>query len=102
MKSCKRFLTRAKWRRTRALFDVAVQYTKATELIEAKEYYEKEDGVDMCKALTELIEDGRQEGREEGIVLTKKVFKLYSQGKSSDDIAKMCNISTGQVEEILE
>ena len=47
-------------------FDVAVQYTNATELIEAKEYYEKDGEVDMCKALTELIEDGREEGREEG------------------------------------
>ena len=47
-------------------FDVVVHYTNATELIEAKEYYEKEGNVDMCKALTELIEDGKQEGREEG------------------------------------
>ena len=55
-------------------FDVAVQYTNATELIEAKEYYEKEGVVDMCKALTELIEDGKQEG----IGLTKKVYKLQA------------------------
>lgn len=40
-----------------------MQYTNATELIEAKEYYEKEGMVDMCKALTELIADGKQEGR---------------------------------------
>ena len=48
-------------------FDVAVQYTNATELIEAKEYYEKGGSVNMCQALTELIEDGRMEGRMEGI-----------------------------------
>ena len=83
-------------------FDVAVQYTNAAELIETKEYYEKEGSVDMCKALTELIEDGREEGREEGILLTKMVFKLYLQGKSSKDIADVCNISTEQVEEILD
>ena len=49
-------------------FDVAVQYTNATELIEAKEYYEKEGNMDMCKALTELIEEGREEGKIEEIV----------------------------------
>ena len=91
-------------------FDVAVQYTNATELIEAKEYYEKEGVVDMCKALTELIEDGREEGREEGrgkgitegIELTKKVYKLQKSGKSNVEIAKECNIEFSQVEAILE
>ncbi len=48
-------------------FDVAVQYTNATELIEAKEYYEEGGSVNMCQALTELIADGRTEGRMEGI-----------------------------------
>lgn len=53
-------------------FDVAVQYTNATELIEAKEYYEKEGMVDMCKALTELIEEGREEGREAELANTER------------------------------
>lgn len=79
-------------------FDVAVQYTNATELIEAKEYYEKDGVVDVCKALTDLIEDGR----EEGIELTKKVFKLQRLGKSNAEIAKECNIAISQVEAILE
>jgi len=87
-------------------FDVAVQYTNATELIEAKEYYEKEGVVDMCKALTELIADGKQEGRQEGIIdgieLTKKVYKLQKSGKSNVEIAKECNIEVSQVEAILE
>ncbi len=83
-------------------FDVAVQYTNATELIEAKEYYEKEGNVDMCRALTELIEEGREEGREEGVALTKKVLKLHSQGKSNEDIVKECGISIEQVKTILE
>jgi len=87
-------------------FDVAVQYTNATELIEAKEYYEKEGVVDMCKALTELIADGKQEGRQEGIIdgieLTKKVYKLQKLGKSNAEIAKECNIDVSQVEIILE
>lgn len=91
-------------------FDVAVQYTNATELIEAKEYYEKDGVVDVCKALTDLIADGKQEGREEGrsagiidgIELTKKVFKLQRLGKSNAEIAKECNIAISQVEAILE
>ncbi len=32
-------------------FNVAVQYTNATELIEAKEYFKTEGGIDMCQAL---------------------------------------------------
>ncbi len=47
-------------------FEVAVQYTNATELIEVKEYYEEGGSVNMCQALTELIADGRMEGRAEG------------------------------------
>ena len=53
-------------------FDVAVKYTNATELIEAKEYYEKDGEVDMCKALTDLIESGRQEGRQEEMANTER------------------------------
>ena len=83
-------------------FDVAVQYTNATELIEAKEYYEKEDGVEMCQALTELLADEREEGREEGLILAKKIYKLHSEGKSNEEIVKMCNVTIKQVEEILE
>lgn len=83
-------------------FDVAVQYTNATELIEAKEYYEKEGIVDMCKALTELIADGRQEGMIDGIELTKKVYKMQRLGKSHVEIAEECNITVSQVEVILE
>jgi len=79
-------------------FDVAVQYTNATELIEAKEYYEKEGVVNMCQALTELIADGRNEG----IELTKKVYKLQKLGKSNAEIAEECNITVSQVEAILE
>ncbi len=82
-------------------FDVAVQYTNATELIEAKEYYEG-GSVNMCQALTELIADGRTEGRMEGIELTKRVYKAYIEGKSNETIARECNIPVSQVEKILE
>ena len=78
-----------------AAFDVAVQYTNATQLIEAKEYYEKGGSVNMCQALTELIEDGRmegmQQGMQQGMDLTKKVYKAYIDGKTNEIIAQECN-----------
>ena len=70
--------------------------------------------MDMCKGLKELLEDkrnegeqkgrkeGEQEGRQEGIKLTKKVYQLNRAGKSNEAIAKECDISVLQVEEILE
>lgn len=47
-------------------YDMAVAYTNAKELIEAKQYHGKDGKVDMCEALTKMLEDERQEGREEG------------------------------------
>lgn len=81
-------------------FDVGVQYTNATELIEAKEYYEKEGAVDMCKALTELIEDGRNEGREEK--LKELVEKKVKKGFSISEIADMLEESEETIENILK
>ena len=43
-------------------YDVAAQYTNATELIEAKYFFKKDGKVDMCRAITELIADGRADG----------------------------------------
>ena len=85
-------------------FDVAVQYTNATELIEAKEYYEKEGTVNMCKALTELIEDGKQEGREEGITLKLRelVEKKMKKGHSIAEIADMLEESEEKIKEIID
>ena len=92
-------------------FDVAVQYTNATELIEAKEYYEKEGVVDMCKALTELIEDGKQEGREEGREegkalgksekLREQVEKKVKKGFSIPEIADMLEENEKTIEAIV-
>lgn len=44
-----------------------VEYTNATELVAAKEYYRKDGKVDMCTAITELIADGKKSGLEQGI-----------------------------------
>lgn len=81
-------------------FDVAVQYTKATELIEAKEYYEKDGIVDMCKALTELIEDGRNEGKDEK--LRELVEKKVKKGLSLPEIAEMLEESEETIERIVK
>ena len=85
-------------------FDVAVQYTNATELIEAKEYYETEGGVDMCRALTELIEDGKQEGGEEGkeVKLRELVERKVKKGYSIAEIADMLEESEGKIKEIID
>ena len=89
-------------------FDVAVQYTNATELIEAKEYYEKEGAVDMCKALTELIADGKQEGREEGKQLgkdeklTELVVKKVKKGLSVSEIADVLEEDEETIRKIIE
>ncbi len=89
-------------------FDVAVQYTNATELIEAKEYYEKEGSVDMCQALTELLADERQEGRQEGKQLGKDeklrelVEKKVKKGFSVPEIADMLEESEDKIEGIVK
>lgn len=81
-------------------FDVAVQYTNATELIEAKEYYEKEGAVDMCKALTELIEDGRNEGKDEK--LRELVVKKVKKGLSVSEIADVLEEDEETIGKIIE
>ena len=95
-------------------FDVAVQYTNATELIEAKVYYEKEGMVDMCQALTELLADereegrekGREEGREEGKTLGRDeklrelVEKKVRKGHTIAEIADMLEEDEKTIEKI--
>jgi hypothetical protein len=81
-----------------------VQYTNATELIEAKEYYEKEGMVDMCKALTELIEDGKQEGKQLGKdeKLTELVVKKVKKGLSVSEIADVLEEDEEIIGKIIE
>lgn len=84
-------------------FDVAVQYTNATELIEAKEYYEKDGEVDMCKALTDLIESGRAEGKEIGKdeKLREQVEKKVKKGLSIPEIADALEEKVKDIEKIV-
>lgn len=49
-----------------------------------------------------LEEKGKEEGREEGIKLTKKVLKLFSNGETVENIAKICVVSEDIVKEIIE
>ena len=81
-----------------------MQYTNATELIEAKEYYEKEGMVDMCKALTELIEDGKQEGKQLGKdeKLTELVVKKVKKGLSVSEIADVLEEDEETIGKIIE
>ena len=84
-------------------FDVVVQYTNATELIEAKEYYEKDGEVDMCKALTDLIESGRAEGKEIGKdeKLREQVEKKVKKGLSIPEIADALEEKAKDIEKIV-
>lgn len=81
-------------------FDIAVQYTNAKELIEAKEYYEKDGVVNMCKALTELIEDGRNEGKDEK--LRELVEKKIKRGLSISEISDILEESIETIERIVK
>ena len=44
---------------------------------------------------------GREQGELAGIQLAKDVFRLAAQGKTVDEIAGLCHISTNKVQEIL-
>ena len=47
-------------------------------------------------------EAGMRKGKELGVQEARQVFKLYMQGKSQEEIADLCNISTDKVKQILE
>ena len=85
-------------------FDVAVQYTNATELIEAKEYYEKDGEVNMCQALTELLADEREEGKVLGKdeKLKEQVEKKVKKGHSIPEIADMLEETEETIERIVK
>ncbi|WP_170272232.1 hypothetical protein [Clostridium tarantellae] len=43
-----------------------------------------------------------EKSKEEGIKLTKKVLKLFSNGETVENIAKICEVSEDIVKEIIE
>ncbi len=82
-------------------YDMAVQYTGATELIAVKKDYENGGKVNMCKALTEMLADERQEGIEQG--KENALFSLVSKGLiSKEQAAEELGVSVGEVEKLLE
>ncbi|MCM1235866.1 MAG: Rpn family recombination-promoting nuclease/putative transposase [Ruminococcus flavefaciens] len=85
-------------------YDVVAHYTKAEELIEAKDYYGGKDGkVDMCRAIKELIEEGREEGRlEERIeVMTATALRMLAVGKYAiDEIADISGLPINDVNKL--
>lgn len=90
-----------------AAYDLIAVMSKTSQLKQLKKICQREEGgTDMCKAIDDMIEDGRTEGKmegeQQGIALTKRVFKLSGEGKSIQEIAEMCEISTKKVQLILE
>lgn len=95
-------------------FDVAVHYTNAAQLIEAKDYYREDGKVNMCTALTQLIADGRQEGitigRNEGITIGRNegidektriiVHNMLNRNMSVQDICAIAECSEELVKEV--
>lgn len=47
-------------------FDVVVQYANATELMDAKKYYQKDGKIDMCKGITDWLAEEKELGIAEG------------------------------------
>ena len=82
----------------------ALSHTKQLDVI--KDVCKTERGeVNMCKAIDDMIREGEEVGkvvgRQEGIALTKLVIRLDNQGMSTEEIAKQCEISFTEVQEIL-
>lgn len=57
-------------------FDVVAYYTDSGELITIKDYFKKEDKINMCGAIKELMADSREEGRVEGAISICRDLKL--------------------------
>ena len=79
-------------------FDVVVQYTNATELIETKEYYEEGGSVNMCRALTELIADGRADGADEKT--RSVVANMLKRGMKDADIIAVAECEQALIDEV--
>ncbi len=80
-------------------FDVAAQYTNAEELVQMKEYYKKEGGVNMCQALKELIAEGHAEGQTDKLI--SLIQKKLEKGKSVEQIADEVEESVETVEKLI-
>ena len=78
-------------------FDLVVNYTNATQLIEARAYYREDGKVNMCQAITELIEEGRIE------VMTSTALRMIAVGKYTiDEISNISGLSIDEVNRLNE
>ena len=64
-------------------YDMAVSYTKATELVEKKKYHQIGGTVDMCKALTDMLNTERMEGGIQALIMDN-----LEEGKSAECIVE--------------
>ncbi len=92
--------------------EVGIKYMQAWE----ERYYDREEAREegfqiglkegreegRKKGWEEGTEKGREKGREEGRERTKRIFKLHIQGKSEEEIAKICEVSIEEVHRTLE
>lgn len=69
-------------------YDMAVSYTKATELVDRKKFHQKGGTVDMCKAITDMLHSERAEGIEQGIEqgIRALILDNLEERKSADCI----------------
>jgi hypothetical protein len=79
------------------LYDAVWSYTNEDELLQLKDNYSEEGGINMCQAIRELVADSKQEGystgKQEGIV------EGYSTGKQEGYCTgKQEGYSTGKQE----
>ena len=69
---------------------------------EAREKALKDYNTQISSAEKRGLKAGEESGLRRGIQEARQVFKLYMQGKSPEEIADLCNISTDKVKQILE
>ena len=94
-------------------YDVISALSNSKELSVIKEVCKTEKGVNMCQAIDDMIRSGERRGEERGlqqgiqqglqrvIALTKLVIRLENNGMKAEEIAKQCEISVEEVQEIL-
>jgi predicted transposase YdaD len=80
-------------------YDMAAQYSKDKEvMLKVKDYYKKEERVNMGGAISELIERGRLKGVEQG--RNDIVRKLLSKGYTCEEIADILDMEEAAVQKI--
>ena len=67
------------------------------------EYEAREKAIrDYNSQMNSARRQGEREGEQRGIERTQQIFKLNAQGKSVEEIAKICDVTVEKVMEVLE